>query len=134
MNYEKPVVFFDGVCNLCSSIIQFIINHDRKERFLFCALQSEKAKMILNNLNHNFSVTDTIVFYEKGMLFTRSTAALKIIRRLSGIYSVLYIFIIIPKPLRNYAYNLIAKKRYKWFGKMDSCMIPSPELQKRFIE
>jgi predicted DCC family thiol-disulfide oxidoreductase YuxK len=134
MNYEKPVVFFDGVCNLCSSIVQFIIKHDRKEKFLFCALQSEKAKMILNNLNYNISLTDTIVLYEKGMLFTRSTATLKIIRRMKGLYPLLYIFIIIPKPLRNYAYNLIAKKRYKWFGKKDSCMVPIPELQNRFIQ
>ncbi|OGU13855.1 MAG: thiol-disulfide oxidoreductase [Ignavibacteria bacterium GWB2_35_12] len=131
---NKPIVFFDGVCNLCNSIVQFIIRHDKKERFLFASLQSEKSKEILSNFNFTQSDIETIILLEENKLYFVSTAALKIVRHLNFLCSLLYIFIIIPKPLRNYVYRIIAKNRYKWFGKKDSCMVPSHELKNRFID
>jgi len=131
---NKPIVFFDGVCNLCNSIVQFIIRHDKKERFLFVSLQSEKSKEILSNFNFTQSDIETIILLEENKLYFVSTAALKIVRHLNFLCSLLYIFIIIPKPLRNYVYRIIAKNRYKWFGKKDSCMVPSHELKNRIID
>ena len=131
---NKLIVLFDGVCNLCNSIVQFIIRHDKKERFLFASLQSEKSKEILSNFNFTQSDIETIILLEENKLYFVSTAALKIVRHLNFLCSLLYIFIIIPKPLRNYVYRIIAKNRYKWFGKKDSCMVPSHELKNRFID
>lgn len=131
---NKPIIFFDGICNLCNSIVQFIIKHDRKERFLFASLQSEKSKDILSNFNFTLSYIDTMILLENNKLYFGPSATLRIVRHLNSIYPLLYIFVIIPKPLRDYLYKIIAKRRYKWFGKKDSCLVPTQELKNRFID
>ena len=133
-NLDKPIILFDGVCNLCNSSVQFIIKRDSKKIFLFSSLQSDAGQAILlqNNLkNLDFN---TIVLLEDGIIYEKSSAILKIIRRLSGLYKFGYVFIIIPKFIRDFVYNIISKNRYKWFGKRDSCMIPTKELKLRFLE
>lgn len=130
---DKSVIFFDGVCNLCNGFVQFIIKHDKKAKFRFAALQSDFAKQEL--LKKDVSVgelSSVILLTEKGV-FTKSTAALKIASQLSGFWKAAYIFIIIPKFIRDFVYDIIAKNRYKWFGKETHCMIPTPELKERFL-
>lgn len=131
---EKPIILFDGVCNLCNSSVQFIIKRDKKEQFLFASLQSDYAKEQLPDELSDSKAFQSIVLKEKDEIKTKSTAALAIARYLSGWWPILYTFIIIPKFLRDWVYDLIAKNRYKWFGKKDQCMIPSPELKSRFID
>jgi len=134
MNLDKPIILFDGVCNLCNTSVQFIIKRDSKKNFMFSSLQSDAGQAILlqNNLeNLDF---DTIILLEDGIVYDKSTAILKIIRRLSGFYKFGYIFIMVPKFIRDFVYKIIAKNRYKWFGKRDTCMIPTEELKLRFLE
>ena len=134
MNHDKPIILFDGVCNLCNTSVQFIIKRDSKKNFMFSSLQSDAGQAILlqNNLeNLDF---DTIILLEDGIVYDKSTAILKIIRRLSGFYKFGYIFIMVPKFIRDFVYKIIAKNRYKWFGKRDTCMIPTEELKLRFLE
>ena len=134
-NFEgKSIIFFDGVCNLCNSSVNFIIKHDKKKQFLFASLQSDAAKEILLQYNSKKINLDSIVLLDNGKLFEKSTAALRISKHLNNGLFLLYIFIIIPTFIRDYLYNYIAKNRYKWYGKKDSCMIPTKDLKSRFLE
>lgn len=131
---EKTVVFFDGVCNLCNSSVQFIIKRDRKNKLFFASLQSDYA---IKNLPSTLSDNDalkSIILKEGSKIKTKSSAVLTISKTLSGFWPFLYIFMIIPKFIRDGIYDFIARNRYKWFGKKDHCMIPSPELKGRFID
>ncbi|MEP0987769.1 DCC1-like thiol-disulfide oxidoreductase family protein [Ekhidna sp.] len=131
---EKPVIFFDGVCNLCNASIQFIIKRDKQNRFLFSSLQSDYAKL---NLPPSFTEDQNLqsIILKKGnKVAKKSSAVLTIAKALSGVWPILYVFIIIPKFIRDWFYDIIARNRYKWFGKKDHCMIPSPELKSRFID
>ena len=132
---NKQLILFDGVCNLCNSSVQFVIKHDKKDKFLFTALQSNVGKKIIQEFNIDTSKTDSILLYspDKG-LSLRSTAALNIAKQLRFPINTLIIFIIIPNFIRNWIYDLIARNRYKWFGKMDDCMIPTPEIKAKFLE
>ena len=131
---DKPIIFFDGVCNLCNSSVQFILKKDVNNVFLFSSLQSDAAKDILLQYNlENFDLS-SIILLENGVIYQKSTAILKIAKRLKGIYKYTYVFIIVPKFIRDSVYSLIAKKRYKWFGKRDSCMVPTKEIKFRFLE
>ncbi len=127
---QAPIVFYDGLCGLCDRSVQFLLKHDKKEKFLFCALQSEKAKRYLGE----HYTQESIVLYTKGKVYYRSTAALRIAWLLGGFWSLLTVGLIIPAFIRNAVYDVIAKNRYKWFGKFDVCKIPSPEMRKRFID
>jgi len=129
----QSVILFDGVCNLCNSFVQFVIKHDKNERFKFASLQSGFAEKELADSFIDTQKMSTVILLENGKLYSRSTAALRILKKLNGLWPLLYVFIIIPAFIRDVVYNLIAKNRYKWFGKKDSCMIPSPELQRRFL-
>ena len=126
----QHVVFFDGVCNLCNSSVQFIIRHDKKNIFQFSALQSEAAAKYLpgkiNELN-------TMYYLENGKVYSKSDAILRIAKNLGGIFPFFYGFIVVPKFLRNKIYDIVARNRYKWFGKKDHCMLPRPELQQKFL-
>ena len=134
-NFEgKSIIFFDGVCNLCNSSVNFIIKHDKKKQFLFASLQSDAAKEILLQYNSKKINLDSIVLLDNGKLFEKSTAALRISKHLNNGLFLLYIFIIIPTFIRDYLYDYIAKNRYKWYGKKDSCMIPTKDLKSRFLE
>ncbi len=133
-NFEnKSIILFDGICNLCNSSVNFIIKNDSKEQFMFASLQSDAAKEILLQQNWEKNNINSILLVQDGNIFDKSTAALKIAKNLDGIYKLLYLFIIIPTFIRNILYDYIAKNRYKWYGKKDSCMIPTPELKKRFL-
>ncbi|HRI80213.1 MAG TPA: thiol-disulfide oxidoreductase DCC family protein [Cyclobacteriaceae bacterium] len=130
---EKPIILFDGVCNLCNGSVNFLIARDKQDRFRFGSLQSPQAAEILNKFNASNAEITTVILYEKGQLYYRSTAILKIFRKMGGLWPLLYALIIIPKFIRDPIYNLIAKNRYRIFGKKDTCMIPTPALRAKFI-
>lgn len=133
-SFATSVVLFDGVCNLCNGAVQFIIKRDAKNRFSFASLQSEAGQARLRQFNLATDAFDTFVLVEGGKAYTRSTAALRIARRLPGAWQLLYGLMIIPKPLRDWVYGLVARNRYRLFGKQDSCMMPTPELRARFLD
>ena len=130
---EYPVVLFDGVCNLCTASVQFVIRHDKKKLFRFAALQSTTGQALLEQNNLPGTTFNSFVLIENNKVYTRSSAALRLSRRLNGILPLLYGFMIVPKFIRDGVYNLIARNRYKWFGKTETCLIPSPDLQARFL-
>lgn len=132
---DKKLILFDGVCNLCNTSVQFIIKHDKKEHFLFAALQSDIGKQIIEDYNIDTKKTDSILLYspEKGVDY-KSTAALKIAKHLGFPLNAMSVFLIVPAFIRNWVYDFIAKNRYKWFGKKESCMIPTPELKNKFLD
>lgn len=130
---KNAVVLFDGVCNLCSSSVQFIINHDPKGYFKFASLQSEAGQALLQDHQLDTASLKSLVLLEQGKAYTHSTGALRIAKRLSGAWPLLYGFIIIPPFLRNAVYNLIARNRYRWFGKKEACWLPTPALRSRFL-
>jgi predicted DCC family thiol-disulfide oxidoreductase YuxK len=130
---HQAVVLFDGVCNLCNGSVQFIIAHDPVAHFRFAALQSEAARRLLGECALSGSLPDSVALIASGQVYTRSAAALRIARRLAFPWPLLYAFIIVPAPLRDIVYDLIARNRYRWFGKRDACMLPTPELRKRFL-
>lgn len=131
----KKLILFDGVCNLCNSSVQYVIKHDKKNQFMFSALQSEAGKTIIESYNIDTKKTDSILLYtpEKGIDY-KSTAALKIASQLGFPQNLMNVFFIIPPFIRNWVYDFIAKNRYKWYGKQEACMIPTPELKSRFLE
>ena len=131
---NHPVILFDGVCNLCNSSVQFIIKHDKKSIFRFASLQSEFGKRIIEKFDLANKNIDSVMLLENNAIELKSTAALQIAKQLGGIYSALYVFIIIPRFMRDSIYDFVARNRYRWFGKQESCMIPKPELKKLFIE
>lgn len=127
------VILFDGVCNFCNSSVQFIIKRDPQGIYQFTSLQSEVGQKLLKD--HEVPVElDSFIYIEDEKIYFKSTAALKVFRNLKGLWKLLYIFIIVPRPLRDVVYGVIARNRYKWFGKRDACMIPSPEQRKRFLD
>ena len=127
------IIIFDGVCNLCNSSVSLIIKHDKKNYFRFATLQSVAGKKLLNKFNITNLPNESFVLIENNKAYIRSTAALRITKHLNKLYPLLYGFIIIPSPIRNFIYNYIARNRYKWFGKKDQCMIPSDELRSKFL-
>ena len=130
---NKPVILFDGVCNLCNASVRFIIRRDRKNNFRFASLQSDFAQQLFQQLQFDASGIDSVVLYENGKLYVRSTAALKIARGLNGLWFLLYGFIVVPPFIRDAVYDFIARNRYKWFGKKDFCAMPEPGMKERFI-
>lgn len=131
---SHPLVLFDGYCNLCNTSVQTIIRNDPKGYFHFASLQSETGQHILEKYEMDKSDLKTFILYKEGQIYTRSTAALKVAAKMKFPFKLLAVFFIIPAFLRNVVYNIVASNRYKWFGKRDSCMIPSPELKSRFHE
>ncbi len=131
---EHPVILFDGVCNLCSSVVQFIIKHDPKQMFRFASLQSSVAKRLLEEYHLPSNEMNTFVLIEKDKAYTHSTGALRISRHLKGGWPLAYSFIIVPRFIRDAVYKFISKKRYNWFGKKKSCWIPKPEWESLFLD
>lgn len=129
----KRVILFDGECNLCNSSVQFIIKRDSKAIYQFASLQSKFGQQTINNYKLPKEI-DSFIYLEGETLHIKSTAALKVCKGLRGFWKALYVFILVPKPIRDNIYEFIARNRYKWFGKRDSCMIPTPELRNRFID
>ena len=139
------IVAFDGLCNLCNSTVNWIIDHDPKQQFKFIALQDiarlktgnteqqEAYALLKNELIDASSDLSSVLLIENGQLYKKSTAVLRICRQLSGLYPVLHTYIIIPQALRDLVYDLIAHNRYKWFGKREQCRVPSPDVTQRFL-
>ncbi len=134
VEYSHPVILFDGVCNLCNGAVQFIIKRDKKKQFRFASLQGTTGSELLKQHDLPADVFNSFILIEKNKIYTRSTAALRVAWKLSGGWKLLYGFMIVPRFIRNAVYNMIAKNRYKWFGRKDECMIPMPELKERFLE
>ena len=130
---NKPVILFDGVCNLCNRSVQFVIKHDPEGKFMFTSLQSESGQKLLKEYQLPANEFNSFILLENGRAYTRSTGALKVTRRLKSGWKLLYGFIIVPHFIRDPVYNWIARNRYRWFGKTETCMIPSPELTNRFL-
>ena len=129
---EPSVLLFDGVCNLCSRLVRFVLDRDREERFRFASLQSETGRRYL--AEHGLPEDlDTMVLIEGGRAYVRSTAALRTARRLGLPWRLLYPLVLIPPFLRDPAYRLLARNRYRWFGKSDVCSIPTPDERARFL-
>lgn len=128
----SAIVLFDGECNLCDWSVQFILKRDPHGYFQFVSLQSEIGQTLLKKYNVPLT-TDSIVLIEKNAYYSESTAPLKIVRKLTGLWKLLYVAILIPKSLRDIVYKWIAKNRYKWFGKNEQCMLPTAEQRKRFL-
>lgn len=133
MNSEKPVILFDGVCNLCNKSVQFIIKRDKEAKFLFASLQSPFGQAILKQFSLPADHFNSFILYQDRQIYTRSTAALKMFSQLKG-WKWVNMFYIFPKFMRNGVYNIIAKNRYRWFGKRNECMIPTPKLKERFLD
>jgi predicted DCC family thiol-disulfide oxidoreductase YuxK len=131
---DKSIILFDGVCNLCNASIQFILKRDYNKKYLFASLQSDAAKEILLQYTDEKINLETIILIENGKIYNKSTAVLKIWKNLNYLHTVLYICLLIPKPIRDWFYTKIAKNRYKWFGKKQSCKIPNKEIRNRFLD
>jgi len=131
---SDALVLFDGVCNLCNASVTFIIDRDPAERFRFASLQSEFGEEQIRRHRLSGPVMSSLVLIERGRYFTRSTAALRIARRLTMPWHLLYGLILLPAPVRNTVYDWIARNRYRWFGKSDACRLPTPDLARRFLD
>lgn len=130
---QRPVILFDGVCNFCNGAVNFVIKRDKTAQIHFAPLQSEKGRLFARQYGFSDEELKTFIFIEDNKFYTKSTAALKVCRYLGALWPLCYGFIIVPKFIRNAVYDLLAKNRYKWFGKKDTCMIPTPEVRARFI-
>lgn len=133
-NIQQPVILFDGVCNLCSNSVQFVIKRDKKKIFKFASLQSSFGQALLKKYQLPGTGFNSFILFQNSKVYSKSTGALMVARQLSGGWSLLYLLIIIPSFIRNIIYNLVAKNRYKWFGKKETCWIASPELKIRFFD
>ena len=131
---QNPVILFDGVCNLCNGSVLFILNRDPSGIFGFAPLQSETGKNLLSKFDLPNDKLNSIILVENNEYYLRSTAALKILRRLGTLWKIVYVFMLVPRPVRDYIYDIVARNRYKWYGKRAECMIPSSDIESRFLE
>ena len=130
---NKTILLFDGYCNLCHSSVQFVLKHEKNNEIYFTSLQSPTGIEILNHYSINPKEIDSLVLIEKNKAYIKSTAALRITKYLKGLYPIGFSLLIIPSFIRNWVYDYVAKNRYKWFGKMDNCLVPDGNLLKRFL-
>lgn len=129
---QDQIILFDGECHFCDRSVQFILKRDRHGYFKFASLQSELGQKLLKK--HQIPTdTDSFVLVTSKQAYVKSTAALKVVRHLTGLWKILYVFILVPRPLRNFVYDVIAKNRYRWFGRKESCDLPTPEMRRRFL-
>ncbi len=129
----ETIVLFDGVCNLCNGSVQFLLRRDRRRRFRFAALQSAAGRALLEQYGLSTQTLETIVVLEGGQARVRSDAALHLARRLPWPWPALAVFRILPRPLRDALYSFVARHRYRWFGRTESCMLPTPDVADRFL-
>jgi len=128
-NTPSPILFFDGHCHLCQSSVQFLLKRERNQRFYFSPLQSKLAEDILPD-----ELPDSLIVYKNGEVLSKSDAVRAVLLECSYPWPLLRIFWIVPRPIRNWLYDGIAKRRYRWFGQSEACMIPEPGWQERFLE
>lgn len=131
---HSDIILFDGVCNLCSNSVQFIIQRDPTKRYKFASLQSDFGKEVLRTLELDPDQLQSIIVLKGNAVYQRSDAALEIAKHLSGVWPIFYVFKIIPRFLRDPFYNIVARYRYAWFGRTDACWLPTPQLKSRFLE
>lgn len=131
---DDPVVLFDGVCNLCHGTVLFIIKRDARARLKFASLQSDYGAEQMKRFNLPASSLNSVLLIKNNQLFQKSNAALEIAKMLDGFWPILYMFKIVPSFVRNSVYDWIARNRYRWFGKKEECMIPTPEMKARFVD
>jgi predicted DCC family thiol-disulfide oxidoreductase YuxK len=131
----KKIILFDGVCNLCEASVQYVIKYDKKDVFRFVALQSELGKEIIKHIGLENKNIDSVILFEPGIAYNyKSAAALEIAKNLGGFFHFGTVFKLIPNGLRNLLYDYIAKNRYQWYGKKESCLVPTIELKSKFLE
>jgi predicted DCC family thiol-disulfide oxidoreductase YuxK len=133
LNDNHPIILFDGVCNLCNGAVNSVIRRDPKAQFRFAALQSDVGQKLLAHFRLSTSDFDTFILVEGERYYSKSTAALRVIKGLGPCWSLLYVLIAVPRPVRDFVYRLIARNRYRLFGKQDSCMVPTPDIKARFL-
>lgn len=131
---NSSIILFDGECHFCSEVVRFTIRRDPKARFTFAPLQSDTGQQLLRAAGLPPFNLDTFVLIENGQAYTQSNAALRVVRKLHMLWPILYIFIAVPKPIRNAIYQWVARNRYRWFGRSSACMMPTPEIRHRFLE
>jgi predicted DCC family thiol-disulfide oxidoreductase YuxK len=134
MTNNKKIILFDGVCNLCNSSVQFILKRDKKDQFLFASLQGRTGQEYLRTFQLPADTFNSFLLVEGDHYYTRSASALRIARYLGGAWPLLYAFMIVPRFIRDAVYNLIAKNRYRWFGKTDTCWVATPALKAKFLD
>ncbi len=131
---DKKIILFDGVCNLCNYSVLKVLKYDKKEQFVFASLQSDIGKKIMTYLQINPKKIDSIILYEPTITYDiKSSAALKIMNGFGGLWKMTQIFWLFPRAIRDFFYDIIAKHRYKWFGKRESCMLPTEKLKSKFL-
>ncbi len=130
---DQPIILFDGVCNLCNAAVQYVIKHDHKSVFKFATLQGNAGQLLLKKYDLSLNDFNSFVLITDQKAYTRSSAALQLSKKLNGFSKLFYGFIIVPPFIRNAVYDLVARKRYQWFGKKDACLIPTKELMSRFL-
>ena len=130
---NHPVILFDGVCNFCNSLVNFIIRQDKKKIFRFAALQSVTGKKLLDQYKINWEETDSLVLIDNGRAYQKSTAALRLYNQLPWYWKWTQVFRIVPTFIRDGVYKFIARNRYKWFGKKEECMVPTTGVRERFL-
>lgn len=131
---NKKIILFDGVCNLCNSAVQFIIKHDKKDLYRFAAIESDIGQQILKHIGIDRKKNDSIILYEPGIAYScKSEAVLEIAQDLGSFYSLLTVFKILPTPFSDFIYDYVAKNRYKWYGKKNHCLLPTVELESKFL-
>ena len=131
---KEKIVLFDGVCNLCNSSVQFLLKHDKKGQLKFASLQSDIGRDLITIYGLDPDQMDSMVFIDNAKAYTESSAVLRIVKYLGFPWNLAYYFIFVPKRMRNPIYQIIARNRYKWFGKKESCMIPTEDVSDRFLE
>ncbi len=130
---KAQIILFDGVCNFCNSSINFIIDHDPEKHFKFAPLQSDLGQRVLRQFNKNVNDFDSVILLKNNQLYQKSEAAVEIAKQLSGTWKYLAVFGILPTFFLNFFYDIIAKNRYRIFGKTETCRMPTPELRERFL-
>ena len=130
---QEPVLLFDGYCNFCSSTVQFVLRKERNHVLFFSSLQSDTGKALLAHYHIDPLKTDSLVLIDKDKAYVKSGAAIRLARYMKGAYPLLVAFLIVPPFIRNAVYDYIARHRYKWFGKSESCMVPDPAVRQRFL-
>jgi predicted DCC family thiol-disulfide oxidoreductase YuxK len=130
---NSPVILYDGVCNFCNAIVNFILKHDKNKKFLFAPIQSKEARLLLRNLNEPFANLKTVYLIDDKKVYKRSVAVFKILEKLSFPFKAVALFQIFPTSLTDYVYKFIAKNRYKWFGKAEKVITPDESVKERFL-
>lgn len=131
---NHKILLFDGLCNLCNSSVLFVIKRDAKRQIRYAPIQSKQGMMLMKKYGIEEAFLGSLIFIDEGKVYLRSTGALRLCRYLKGLWPLLYILIIVPPFIRNTVYDLVAKKRYEWFGKKESCMVPTVELKSLFLD